>query len=68
MLGGAVGNVIDRIHRGAVVDFVDLHAAGHHWPVFNFADTVICCGVAVLLWHAVRGEAGGAARARDEAK
>lgn len=47
--GGAVGNVIDRIRIGAVVDFLDFHAAGWHWPAFNLADSAITIGVAVLL-------------------
>jgi signal peptidase II len=47
--GGAVGNVIDRIRIGAVVDFLDFHAAGWHWPAFNLADSAITLGVAVLL-------------------
>jgi len=47
--GGAIGNVIDRLHFGAVVDFIDAHAFGWYWPVFNVADSAIVCGVAVLL-------------------
>lgn len=51
ILGGALGNVIDRIRYGAVVDFVDVHAAGWHWPAFNVADSAISVGVALLLWQ-----------------
>ena len=51
ILGGALGNVIDRIRFGAVVDFVDVHAAGWHWPAFNVADSAISVGVALLLWQ-----------------
>lgn len=47
--GGAVGNVIDRIRFGAVVDFIHAHAWGWSWYVFNVADAAIVCGVAVLL-------------------
>jgi signal peptidase II len=47
--GGAVGNVIDRLRFGAVVDFIDAHAFGHNWYVFNVADAAIVCGVATLL-------------------
>lgn len=47
--GGAVGNVIDRIAYGAVVDFVHVHAFGWSWYVFNVADAAIVCGVCVLL-------------------
>ena len=51
VLGGALGNVIDRIRFGMVVDFLDFHAAGWHWPAFNVADSAITVGVALLLWH-----------------
>lgn len=51
ILGGALGNVIDRIRFGAVVDFVDVHAAGWHWPAFNVADSAISVGVALLIWQ-----------------
>jgi len=47
--GGALGNVIDRIWVGAVVDFLDFHAAGWHWPAFNVADSAITLGVAVMI-------------------
>ncbi len=49
IIGGAVGNVIDRIRFGAVADFFDLHVAGYHWPAFNIADIAITGGVIVLL-------------------
>ena len=49
VLGGALGNVIDRIRFGAVVDFIQWHAAGFYWPAFNLADSAICVGVFVLL-------------------
>jgi len=51
ILGGALGNVIDRLRLGAVVDFLDFHAAGWHWPAFNVADSAITVGVALMLWH-----------------
>ncbi len=47
--GGAVGNVIDRLRFGAVVDFIHAHAWGWSWYVFNVADAAIVCGVAVLV-------------------
>ena len=53
VLGGAIGNVIDRLRFGAVVDFIDLHAFGWHWYVFNVADSAIVCGVGLLLAHAL---------------
>lgn len=51
VLGGALGNVIDRIRFGAVVDFLDFHVAGWHWPAFNIADSAISVGVVLLLWQ-----------------
>ncbi|UPY34969.1 signal peptidase II [Sediminicoccus sp. KRV36] len=53
VIGGAVGNVIDRIRFGAVVDFVDVHAWGWHWYVFNVADAAIVCGVLALVADAL---------------
>ncbi|GAB0114080.1 signal peptidase II [Acidisoma sp. C75] len=47
--GGALGNVADRLHYGAVVDFIQAHAFGYSWYVFNLADAAIVCGVAALL-------------------
>lgn len=47
--GGAIGNVIDRVRLGAVVDFLDFYVAGHHWPAFNVADSAIVVGVALFL-------------------
>ncbi|MGE0154046.1 MAG: signal peptidase II [Reyranellaceae bacterium] len=49
VIGGAIGNVIDRARFGAVYDFVDLHYAGWHWPAFNLADSAITLGVVALL-------------------
>ena len=53
VIGGAVGNVVDRLRFGAVVDFVDAHAWGWHWYVFNIADAGIVCGVAALIGDAL---------------
>jgi len=50
IIGGAVGNLWDRVFVGAVVDFLDFHAAGYHWPAFNIADSAIFCGAAILIW------------------
>ena len=52
--GGAVGNVVDRIRFGAVVDFIHAHAFGWSWYVFNVADAAIVCGVAALLLDGLR--------------
>lgn len=49
ILGGAIGNVVDRLIHGAVVDFVDLHAGGAHWPAFNVADSAITVGALLLV-------------------
>lgn len=54
VLGGAIGNVIDRLSIGAVVDFLDFHAFGWHWPAFNVADSAITCGAALLIWDGLR--------------
>jgi signal peptidase II len=47
--GGAVGNVVDRLRLGAVIDFIDFHLGTWHWYVFNLADAAIVCGVAALV-------------------
>ena len=49
VLGGAVGNLVDRVAYGYVIDFLDFHAGGWHWPAFNVADSAISCGVVLLL-------------------
>ncbi len=49
VIGGAIGNIIDRIRFGAVFDFLDFHVAGWHWPAFNVADSAICIGVCLIL-------------------
>ena len=50
ILGGALGNLIDRLRYGQVVDFLDFHLSGWHWPAFNVADSAITIGVLCLLW------------------
>lgn len=54
IIGGALGNAIDRVRFDAVLDFIDLHLAGFHWPAFNVADSAISIGVALMLWHQLR--------------
>lgn len=51
ILGGAVGNLWDRALFAQVVDFIDIYYKNYHWPVFNLADSAICLGVFLLLWH-----------------
>jgi len=54
ILGGAVGNLIDRVATGLVTDFLDFHIGGHHWPAFNVADSGICMGAFLLVWDALK--------------
>ena len=56
VIGGAIGNVIDRLTYGAVFDFLDLHAFGWHWPAFNLADSGISIGVILLLADGLLGD------------
>lgn len=53
IIGGALGNVFDRVRFGAVCDFLDLHAFGYHWPAFNVADAAISVGAVILLYEAL---------------
>ncbi|MBC8337656.1 MAG: signal peptidase II [Alphaproteobacteria bacterium] len=53
VIGGALGNLIDRIRFGAVADFLDFHASGYHWPAFNVADSAITLGAVVLVLDAL---------------
>ena len=55
VIGGALSNVIDRVVFGAVVDFIDIHAFGWHWPAFNLADMSIVAGTALLLYDGLFG-------------
>lgn len=50
ILGGALGNVLDRLMYGAVVDFIDVHYANWHWPAFNIADSAICIGAVLIIF------------------
>jgi signal peptidase II len=55
ILGGAIGNVLDRLRFGAVVDFIDMHVAGWHWPAFNVADSAISVAVVAVAIEALFG-------------
>ena len=61
VLGGAMGNLWDRLTLGYVVDFILLHAGGHAWPAFNVADSAITVGVALLIWDSLRADDAAAA-------
>ena len=56
VIGGALGNVLDRLSYGAVADFFDFHLAGWHWPAFNVADSAIVLGVLALLFDSLLDE------------
>jgi signal peptidase II len=56
ILGGAVGNLIDRVASGEVIDFVQIGVAGHYWPVFNVADAGVSVGAALLILYAMRSQ------------
>lgn len=56
IVGGALGNIVDRIIIGAVVDYLDFHYGGWHFPTFNGADSFITLGVMVLLWDGIFGK------------
>ena len=53
VLGGALGNVIDRVIYGYVVDFLDVYYQQMHWPAFNIADSAITVGAVLLIWHSL---------------
>ena len=54
VLGGAIGNVVDRMMHGYVVDFLDFHLGGTHFPAFNVADAAITLGAVCLIWDEIR--------------
>ena len=54
VLSGAIGNLIDRLRYGEVVDFLDFHLSGYHWPAFNVADSAICIGIGLLALELLR--------------
>ncbi len=54
ILGGAIGNVLDRLLYGAVVDFIDVHYDGWHWPAFNIADSAISIGATLIVINEIR--------------
>jgi signal peptidase II len=56
VLTGALGNLIDRVRLGEVVDFIDVYWGRYHWPAFNVADSLVCVGAAILAWVIIRDE------------
>lgn len=56
ILGGAVGNLIDRIVYGEVIDFLDVYWSGYHWPAFNIADSFITIGVAITVFYVIKAK------------
>jgi signal peptidase II len=53
-VGGAVGNLIDRVSSGAVTDFIDVYVGSHHWPSFNVADSAISIGIVLMALDSFR--------------
>ena len=53
IFGGAIGNLIDRVRFGVVIDFLDLYIHKYHWPAFNIADSAISAGIIIFLYHLV---------------
>jgi len=66
VLGGALGNLYDRVMLGYVVDFIQLHAAGYYFPAFNVADSAITVGVVLLIWDSLRPTSRAPAAATQE--
>jgi signal peptidase II len=68
ILGGALGNLVDRLRSGSVVDFLDFHLGGYHWPAFNLADSAVVVGALLLMIEVLRphpAPAHGGAPARE---
>ena len=53
IFGGAIGNLIDRVRMGKVVDFLDFYLSGWHWPAFNVADSAITVGITIFVYHLI---------------
>ena len=59
IFGGAIGNLVDRLRFGLVVDFLDVYAGAWHWPAFNVADSAITIGIAIFVFHVLFGKMPG---------
>jgi signal peptidase II len=66
IIGGAIGNVVDRLRFGGVIDFLYFHLGAWYWPAFNFADSAICLGVLVMLFEGFLTGRQRAAATRDD--
>lgn len=60
VIGGAIGNTIDRVRYGAVADYLDFHVFGYHWPAFNVTDMAICVGVTLMVFSQKMWKQAGA--------
>jgi len=58
IFGGAIGNLIDRVRLGKVIDFLDFYIKDMHWPVFNIADSAVSIGVVIFIYHLIIKEKG----------
>ena len=67
VLGGALGNLYDRVRYGSVVDFIEVHIFGYHWPDFNVADSCIVTGACLLLLDSLMARKSEATASHDEA-
>ena len=56
IIGGAIGNIVDRWRNGAVLDFIELHVSQYYWPAFNIADSAICIGAFLLLYSMITND------------
>lgn len=68
ILSGAIGNLIDRVRLGEVIDFIDVHWYSYHWPAFNVADSAICVGVGLLMIETWREERHAKKNPQGESK
>ncbi|SHH79689.1 signal peptidase II [Ferrimonas marina] len=68
IIGGAIGNLIDRLAYGYVVDFIDFYVGNWHWPAFNIADTAICVGAGLMILDAFLQPKADQAKQNGEAK
>jgi len=68
IMGGAAGNIVDRLLLGEVVDFLDFYFGNYHWPAFNVADSAICIGVAIIIFRRSATTRGNETRENETSK